>query len=177
MEFNIMPKTIFITGVNGVGKTTVIEPLKKLLDPSFEVHDFDERGVPDNVQRQWRLDETKFWIDLGKENSKKNINTVVCGFVKPSEVNNSSVSCILLDANSEIIKQRLWTRYQTPKSIKIIERVSGKSVQKFIDDNIYYSSVIREEAKDYGTKSINTSFLSPEQVAMEILKYLKSKET
>ncbi len=53
-----MQKVYFITGVNGVGKSTLIEYLKTFLVGSFEVHDFDERGVPDKVGRQWRIDET-----------------------------------------------------------------------------------------------------------------------
>jgi thymidylate kinase len=169
-----MKKIFFITGVNGVGKTTVMEPLMALLGEGFEVHDFDERGVPDNVQRQWRLDETEYWISLGKQNAQKGIITVICGFAKPSEIQDSSVGLVLLDANEETIKQRLWNRYQTLESIEIIEKVSGKPVQKFIDDNAYYSAIMREEARQYGVKVIDTSVLAPRDVAKEISQYLKS---
>lgn len=169
-----MKQLFFITGVNGVGKTTVIKYLKNLLGPAFEIHDFDERGVPNNAGRQWRFDETEYWIALGKENSEKNISTIICGFAKPSEINDPSVGLILLDADEATIKKRLWNRYQTPESIQIIERVVGKPVQKFIDDNVYYSSIMRQEAAKFGIKIIDTTTLSPEQVAENITQYLKS---
>jgi hypothetical protein len=94
-----MKKIYFVTGVNGVGKTSVIPYLKSMLRDKFEVHDFDERGVPDNVGRQWRIEETDYWIKLGEVNFQKGIITVVCGFARPSEQNNPSVGFILLDAD------------------------------------------------------------------------------
>lgn len=165
-----MKKLYFVTGVNGVGKTSVIEHLKSMLGDSFEVHDFDERGVPNNVGRQWRIDETKYWIDLGIANYDKGRKTVVCGFARPSEQNNPDVGFILLDASEETIKSRLWNRYKTPESIEIIERVSGKKVDQFIQDNINFSGTIREEGKQYGIKIINTDDLNPGKVAQEIIK-------
>jgi 2-phosphoglycerate kinase len=166
-------KIIFIIGVNGVGKSAVIEPLKSLLNSSFEIHDFDERGVPDNVQRQWRLYETKYWIELGRENIKKNISTIICGFVKPSEIEgDSSIKLVLLDADGETIEKRLRSRYPTPDSIKKIERTVGKTVQKFIGDNVWFSSKLREEAQRYGLGIVDTSALTPEEVAQEVVKKL-----
>jgi 2-phosphoglycerate kinase len=169
-----MKEIFFITGVNGVGKTSIIKYLKNTLDPHFEVHDFDERGVPNNAGRDWRLEETKHWITLGKENGKQNISTIICGFARPSEISDESVGFILLDANEETIKQRLWSRYQTTESIQIIEKVVNKPVQRFIDDNILFSKVMREEATKYGVKIIDTTQLTPEQVAKNIVDYLNS---
>jgi isoleucyl-tRNA synthetase len=41
-------KIYFISGVSGVGKTSTLEQLKKILPQSaFDVRDFDERGVPE----------------------------------------------------------------------------------------------------------------------------------
>lgn len=115
-------KIVFITGANGVGKTTVMTPLRKLLGPEFVLHDFDERGVPDNVGKEWRVAETQYWIGLGKENANKGIRTIVCGFVKPSEAQDPEVGFVFLDADKEAISARLWSRYQTLESIEQIER-------------------------------------------------------
>jgi broad-specificity NMP kinase len=168
-----MKSIYFITGVNGVGKTAVLEPLKSLLGIGFEIHDFDARGVPDNVGRQWRIDETKHWIELGLKNATKGIKTIICGFARPSEIgDNPVVGFILLDANEETIKNRLQNRYQTPESIETIERVSGKTVQQFIDDNVNFSSILREEAKQHEVPIIQTSHLSPKEVAQEIFEKL-----
>jgi 2-phosphoglycerate kinase len=171
-----MRKIYFITGVNGVGKTTVIEHLKSQLGSGFEVHDFDERGVPNNVGRQWRIDETKYWIELGLANYDKRIKTVVCGFARPSEQDNPEVGFILLDADQNTIKKRLWNRYQTPESIETIERVSGKTVDQFIQDNINFSETIRDEAKEYGIRIINTTPLNPEEVAKTVIDELLGGE-
>ena len=164
-----MKQIYFITGVNGVGKTSIIEHLKSLLRGGFEIHDFDERGVPSNTGRQWRIDETKHWIGLSLANSVKSIKTIICGFARPSEQNNPSVGFVLLDANAETIKKRLCNRYQTPESIEIIERVSGKTVEQFIQDNINFSATMRNEAKQYGITIIDTNNLSLEEVAKEVV--------
>lgn len=166
-------KIFFVTGVNGVGKTSVIQPLKSLLPSGFEIHDFDERGVPNGGGREWRLKETEYWIGLGKENILKNISTIICGFAKPSEMKESPVTLMLLDAEGETIRKRLMNRHYSPESIEIIEKVVGKSVQKFIDDNVYYSSIMRKEAQEYGIKIIDTTTLLPEQVAQKIYEYIK----
>lgn len=43
-----------------------------------------------------------------------------------------------------------------------------KPIQKFIDDNVYYSDVMREEAQEYGIDIVDTTDLSPEQVAQAV---------
>jgi 2-phosphoglycerate kinase len=161
-------KNYFITGVNGVGKTAIMEYLMPLLGNGFEVHDFDERGVPDNVGRQWRMDETQYWIELGLANFRKGIRTIVCGFARPSEQDDPSTAFILLDASEETIRKRLLNRHQTPESVKAIERVSGKTVEQFIQDNVNFSGTIRDEARQYGVAIINTDNITPEQVAREV---------
>jgi 2-phosphoglycerate kinase len=163
-------KIYFITGVNGAGKTTVIGPLKVLLDQDFEIHDFDERGVPDNADRKWRMDKTQYWIDLGVKNAQKNISTMICGFARPSEIkNNPLVKFILLDADRETIRKRLMNRYQTDESVKIIERVSGKTLEKFIFDNCDFSDILRTECKEYNVPIIDTDNLTPTEVANGIV--------
>ncbi len=160
--------TIFISGVSGVGKTTIIDHLKPLLGEGFELHDFDERGVPDNVDRQWRIDETKHWIDLGSQNRENKIATIICGFARPSELEKSDdAKFILLDADEGTIRKRLLNRYQVPGSREGLERVAGKSLEQFVDDNVNFASTLRQEANEYGVEVIDTTELTPEQVAQK----------
>ncbi len=161
-------KIIFVTGVNGVGKSTVITPLKAILDDRYIIYDFDERGVPDNVTGQWRREETAHWIRQGYENITKGLHTIICGFAKPSEIYDKSIGIVHLDVNEETIKQRLWSRYQTPESIEFLERKAGKTVQKFIDDNAYMSRKMREKAQQYNAVIIDTVGITPQQVAERI---------
>ena len=82
-----MSKTTFVIGANGIGKTTVMNDVQKLLSRSdFELHDFDERGVPDNADKTWRMSEAQHWISVGKENQKKGLSTIIFGFSKPEEI-------------------------------------------------------------------------------------------
>ncbi|MEI7741467.1 MAG: hypothetical protein WCJ29_03090 [bacterium] len=107
-------QTYFVIGVNGVGKSTVIPELKALLDvTAFEIHDFDERGVPNNAGKDWRESETLYFAKLGKANAVKGITTLICGFSKVAEVlaaaqsAESKPNIILLDANAETITKRI----------------------------------------------------------------------
>lgn len=162
------PRIYFVIGVNGVGKTTLMPHLKSLLSESvFEIHDFDERGVPNNADRTWRRSETEYWLELGEENKKRGVATIICGFAKPQELGGRAET-ILLDANGEKIEERLKNRYQTKLSVAELKRATGKTVEKFIMDNVYYSSILREECKEVGCKIIDTVPLTPEEVAQAV---------
>jgi len=72
------PQLFIITGVNGIGKSTIIPELKGLLNSkNFVVHDFDERGVPDKADREWRKSETRHWVTVAGHNISKNLSTIV----------------------------------------------------------------------------------------------------
>lgn len=69
---------LFITGASGAGKTAVIPGLRKRL-MHFDIHDFDERGVPAEADTRWRQQETEVWINRAIENQRLGRDTVVCG--------------------------------------------------------------------------------------------------
>ncbi len=69
---------LFVTGASGSGKTAVIPGLRKKL-PAFEIHDFDERGVPAEADTKWRQEQTEYWINRAIENQRMGKDTVVCG--------------------------------------------------------------------------------------------------
>ncbi len=172
------PKIYFITGVCGVGKSKVIPHLKLLLNKkSYDIHDFDERGVPPGADREWRIKETEFWINLGRVNIKNNISTIVCGFSNPKEtIHNSSdyIEFILLDAENETIKNRISGRYQTKKSRQELKRVSGCLVKEFIEDNTKFIKTLRSICQnDKRCSIINTTNKSPKEVAEQITEIIK----
>jgi shikimate kinase len=166
---------IFIIGVNGVGKSSIIPFLKQKLDfDNFEIHDFDERGVPDNADKNWRLSETKYWVNVGKENLNNRISTVICGFIKPEEVKDVTIEqnitsiAILLDIDEINLTNRILSRYQTSESIAELSRTTGKTPEKFIQDNIWVSKKFREDSQRLGYTIVNSSNLTPEKVCSEI---------
>ena len=174
-----MNNVFFVIGANGVGKTTVLNFLKKqLAGDVFSVYDFDERGVPDNADKDWRRSETEYWLSLGIENKKLNKNTVVCGFMKPEEIEEVTEKLgdkpivIFLDADANTISERIRSRYLNESSINELFRATGKSVEKFIEDNIYYLNILRKSCLQNNYKIIETTKKSPEQVAKEVLYHI-----
>jgi len=169
----------FITGVNGVGKSSLIPILRDTLNSSqYEIHDFDERGVPTGAGGEWRLLETLYWVGLGKENLEKDISTVICGYVKAKEIQEAEkqldvqLNVCLLDAGPEAIARRLIQRHSDKESLIEMERITGKTPEKFIQDNIWVSKKFREEAEQYGYRIIDTSDLTPGQVVDELVDWL-----
>ncbi len=165
----MIAKTTFVIGANGVGKTTVMTEVQKLLlGGGFEVHDFDERGVPDNADKTWRINETQHWISVGKENREKGVSTIVFGFAKPEEIG-KEVEIILLDANERTIEERIKSRYLKEESLQELTRTTGKTLERFIADNIYVSSLLRKSCDALGCKTVSTDGKAPENIASEIL--------
>ena len=68
-------------------------------------------GVPNNADKTWRQSETFHWLELGKTNLESNISTIVCGFMKPSEIVEASgklgvhPQVCLLDVNEVNLKK------------------------------------------------------------------------
>lgn len=179
-----MSKIFFITGVNGVGKSTIVSYLKQILyEDKFVVYDFDARGVPPDADRRWRISETKYWLSEGNRLSKEGKNTVICGFVKPSDfeeynlINRESpeIILILLDAKSEIIRQRLINRYTKNGIFDQSQTVIGKPIDKFINDNVWFAEQIKSEFEKLNSSIIDTSNLIPEEVAKKTAKIILSK--
>lgn len=173
-------KTFFIIGANGVGKTTILTFFKKLLSKdNFIIYDFDERGVPDNADKDWRKSETEYWLKLGEENKKDDKNTVIFGFAKPEEIEEISQTLlekpivICLDANGETISERIKSRYHTKESINELLRTTGKSVDKFIMDNIYYSNFLRDSCLKYGYQIVDTTGKIPDEVSIKVLSIIQ----
>ncbi len=179
------PQLFIITGVNGIGKSSVIPELKSRLEPSgFAVHDFDERGVPNHADREWRKTEMKHWVTNAKNNLSENLSTVVCGFMKTSDIKfaledatDIAVSVCVLDASSDTISKRILSRYTTPESLIELEHTTGKTPEKFVSDNVWVASKLREEANGNGYYILDTNEKSPEQVATNIIAWIKTRNT
>ncbi len=177
-----MAKLFLITGVNGIGKSTLTSLLsKKLNNHIFDIHDFDERGVPTNADKSWRQSEITHWIIAATENQKIQKNTVICGFMKFAEIQNALASLgaqakvCLLDANDETISKRILERYTSSESVQELERTTSKTPEKFCADNVWVASQFRMEAKELGYHIVDTSSLSPGKVCSEIIDWIEFK--
>lgn len=156
----------FITGTSGSGKTTLIKLLKEKLPKNlFEVYDFDEKGVPANADKAWRIQTTDFWLTKAQENSLQKKSTIVCGVTVPSEILESLKKPYLpiyfgfIKISDEIIKQRLKAREWD---------------DQLIQDNINWAHYLEAEVKKQEHHIIIDSSLhgTPEETANEFIKWI-----
>lgn len=174
-----MSKIYFISGVNGVGKTSIMPYIKTLLPgDKYEIHDFDERGVPERADGSWRISETKYWVENGITLAKKDRSIVICGFVKPADFQNFlfdnllGITLIFLDAKPEIIRERLRGRYMKGGYFNEEQTVIGKPINVFIDGNIYISGQMKEAFEKLNCPIVDTSDLNPREVAKKVAKLI-----
>ncbi len=168
-------KTIFISGVCGVGKSTLMPFLRELLPTTFTVVDFDSRGVPDGADHAWRKKEATHWLNEGSVLLQSGQCLVVCGFVKLGDFDSTQLeelTIIVLDADADTIRARLVGRYTKNGVFDETQMVIGKSVQEFIDGNVWYSQKMREESATEGLSVIDTSNKTPSEVAQEVARII-----
>ncbi|MEK7097400.1 MAG: hypothetical protein AAB906_00965 [Patescibacteria group bacterium] len=167
----------FISGVCGVGKSSVLKHLRNILpSDKYEIHDFDERGVPDGGGQEWHDRETFHWLEIGKENAKKDKSTIICGFQNPERFRmlhkndiHVPATLYLLHASADTLRKRLFGRYPTPESILEINRASGVPLDKFVEDNVSFAPELRLIFEKAGAPIIDTEMKTPEEVAKEII--------
>lgn len=168
-------KTLFISGVCGVGKSTLMPHLRDLLPSTYEVIDFDSRGVPDGADHAWRKSEATHWLQEGEKKGADGTTLVVCGFVKPGDFETEQrghVQIIVLDASADIIRARLVGRYSKDGIFDETQTVIGRSVTEFIDGNVWYAKKMREESIADGLNVVDTSDRTPEHVAQEVARII-----
>ena len=177
-------KIYFISGVSGVGKTSTLEQLKRLLPANiFDVRDFDERGVPDGGGLAWHDSETRYWLDVGASNALNGKSTVISGFTNPEQfkkIHNPEsdipAQIILLDISPEILKTRLYGRHATAESKQEIERAAGISLDKFVEQCAAFAPKLRSIFEQSNFPIINTNNKTPEMIAQEVISIIRNTE-
>jgi dephospho-CoA kinase len=155
---------VFITGVSGVGKSTLVPVLKEVF-PTFAVHDFDEVGVPLDVDVAWRLSTTDHWLREAKTNLAKGISTIICGLSSPNEVLNSDEFNKFLNLRFGIIK---ISEDQLRKRLK----KRGYN-SELIQDNLNWVKVLEKETQEIKNHIILNGERKLIEIADEIKNWLK----
>lgn len=178
--------TLFlITGSSGVGKSTIVPFLKKHLPEEFDVHDFDEKLTKEVVMNGrlldgWRMETTKYWIDLAVENLKLDKSTVVIGLIYPDEIKQLNMqiqyNLCLLDVSDEKIRERLiGKRFSSSQKITGLKQATGQTPEEFILENRHLMEKLRNETRAVNGKIIDTTGDTPEQTADKILSWILRK--
>jgi len=172
-------KIYFVTGVSTSGKSTIIPELKAKLPDKFVVYDFDEKGVPRNVNQKWRYETTQYWFNVAMNNSKKGKNTIICGYSMPDEIKEISKkydvksNICLLDVSSKEITKRLNKRFSTPQKVKVLKKITGETLDECINGNILEAQTIKKQCQK--CKIYNTSKTTPKKTAQEIVDWIINK--
>ncbi len=168
------PRIFFVTGVVGAGKTSLIEPLRRRLGPDHDVHDFDERGVPDDVDLQWAAAERQHWLRVGAANLERGVSTVICGFVLPSDDDQrDGLEFILLDVDERALRERLTRRYSDPRNVEELWRMRGMSVEESVAENVRSIPWLRGLCSARGATIIDTSALTSAQTAEQVADWIR----
>ena len=155
-----MIKIFFITGAEGVGKSTLIKVLKNKLKKT-KIYDFDEVGVPINPPLSWRYKTTKHWLKVANKNNK---DTMVIGLSFPKEIlrfsnSKENLYFCLLDINIKEREKRLKKRGAQKEVIKDLKELKN----------------LREQFKHLKHfKKINVSNLKPNEIANKIFDWIKN---
>jgi broad-specificity NMP kinase len=170
----MQPKIFFVTGVVGAGKTSLIDLLRTQLGSDYEIHDSDERGVPDDVDIEWGIAERKYWLSVGVANLQEGISTVICGFTLPSDDDNRElVKLILLDLNERALRERLMKRYSYPENVENLRRMRRMTVEESLRENLGSIPWLRDICSAHGAKIIDTSEMTPEQTAEQVRDWIR----
>ena len=106
--------TFFISGAEGVGKSTILSSLRKNLK-KFKIYDFDSVGGPKNPPLSWRHQTTQHWLKVSEKNERLGKNTIILGLSFPNEVRRFSkrkdLKFILLDISAKERAKRLFKAY------------------------------------------------------------------
>ena len=98
--------------------------------------------------------------------------------MKPSEIVEASgklgvhPQVCLLDVNEVNLKKRLLSRYQNDENTKELMRATSKTVDKFIEDNVYISLFLRKTSQDHFFHILDTNKLNMAQVAEGVLRWI-----
>ena len=173
-------KIYFISGVSGTGKTSTLEQLKKILpQETFDMRDFDERGVPDGGGQQWHDKETRYWLDTAAVNAQNGKSTVISAAIIPEQfkkIHNPDKDIpaliILLDVEPDVLRKHLYGRHATPESKMEIERAAGIPLDEFVEQMASFAPKLRIIFEQNNLPIVDINNKTPTEVAKEIAKFL-----
>ena len=155
----------FITGACGTGKSTLVDYLKMDL-PFAEVHDFDEGGVPEGADRNWRKQRTNEWLKKAKSYQEQGRSAVICGLSVPDEIRNSPAYSQSLNVHYGII-------HVSQKEIRRRLELRGWK-GKLLEDNVNWAKDLDQYVKaEKGHYVVDGERNDPGQMAKKFIGWIK----
>lgn len=166
------PTAVFISGLSGTGKSTLVNYFSENPIEGWGFYDFDKGKyeIPEDESEHlaWRTKQTNYWLEVALQNAlEKNIKTAVMGlslypettFELPNanKFDQNDIRFALIHTDDEKRKQRLEQR-GTP------QHWQGK--KDWYDE--FYQAM-----REHGEKEFDTTNQSPEETAQEIKTWLE----
>lgn len=105
-----------LTGSSCSGKTTLARSVSDRLE-RLAVHDFDELGVPEGADRQWRHRMTEVWVRRALEYEDRGVDLLLTGqsplgevLAAPGAPLLEGIAVCLVDVSDEVRRSRLTMR-------------------------------------------------------------------
>lgn len=176
-----MHKLFFIIGAPGSGKTTAIEFLEKGYFSDFKVIHFDKFPIPNTQEikekygdfKEWQRTHTREWIKKVKDEILPSSQAIIEGHSLPEYIEEAFLvneisfhEVILIDCADAERKWRLIERAEAVKG-------NPEAIEKTFTSMRNHAQYLRNESKKRGYKIFDTTHLGKEEMAFELLRYLK----
>lgn len=157
---------VYLTGASGVGKTSIVEQLKKEnTNPNVQFHNFDGIEIPElensEARANWQEQATHYWIntilktyqekDLVIFEGSSSFQFIFSAFKKN---NFENFLVILIDCEEAIMTKRLIENRNQPELVN--------------DDMKNWLRILRQQAQEQNIFTIDTSAINVHQ-AIELL--------
>jgi len=169
-----MPTIVFISGLSGTGKSTIVDYLRNNPVDGWSLYDYDKgefTAPADEKQHlEWRKKQSESWLKIAIENSRNNIKTCVLGMalypantyeLPSAKIFGDNIHLALIDCADEERKKRLFDR-GTP------EHWQG--------EKDFYAE-FRQLNTEHRGKTFDTTDKTVEETACEIKDWLENLES